>query len=89
MTVINVLLIFYKLTGICLLDMHVYSNASIKEFVDQKTQEVKLFIYQGCKSHIYSSYSFETSHFNSLLQVTPRFNSHPRRKMLKTGTILF
>ena len=45
MTVINVLLIFYKLTGICLL-----------EFVDQKTQEVKLFIYQGCKSHIYSSY---------------------------------
>ena len=59
MTVINVFLIFYKLTGICLLDMHVYSNASIKEFVDQKTQEVKLFIYQGCKSHIYSSYSLK------------------------------
>ena len=59
MTVINVLLTFYKLTGICLLDMHVYSNASIKEFVDQKTQEVKLFIYQGCKSHIYSSYSLK------------------------------
>ena len=39
--------------------MHVYSNASIKEFVDQKTQEVKLFMYQGCKSHIYSSYSLK------------------------------